>query len=75
MIGNVWEWNEDWFGDKYYDKSPLVDPKGPDVGEVRVLSGTSWFNLANKSSRLSTRGGNTPDNRDFFYGFRLVLLP
>ncbi len=75
MIGNVYEWNEDWFGDKYYDKSPLVDPKGPDVGEGRVLRGSSWFNLANKSSRLSTRGVSSPGYRDFFVGFRLALLP
>jgi formylglycine-generating enzyme required for sulfatase activity len=54
MIGNVWEWNEDWYVEKYYDKTPLLDPKGADKGEFRSLRGGSWNDVA-RFSRLSIR--------------------
>jgi formylglycine-generating enzyme required for sulfatase activity len=74
MIGNVWEWNEDWYVEKYYDKTPLLDPKGADKGEYRILRGGSWYNNAG-FSRLSFRGFGNPDHRNSGNGFRLVLLP
>ena len=32
MLGNVWEWTNDWDGDDYYSWSPTMDPTGPGDG-------------------------------------------
>ena len=74
MLGNVWEWNEDWYDEKYYDKTPLLDPKGADKGESRVLRGGSWPYGA-EYCRLSYRPYDRPDGGYRDRGFRLVLLP
>ncbi|MDR3221636.1 MAG: formylglycine-generating enzyme family protein [Candidatus Accumulibacter sp.] len=73
MHGNVWEWVQDWYGNKYYAKSPSADPKGPSIGVGRALRGGSWGDSA-KYLR-SARYGNMPDTRDEFNGFRLALSP
>jgi formylglycine-generating enzyme len=42
MVGNTWEWVADWFSQAYYANSPTNNPKGPTVGERRVLRGGAW---------------------------------
>jgi formylglycine-generating enzyme required for sulfatase activity len=42
MIGNVWEWVNDWFDGTYYEHSPISNPLGPDKGEEHVIRGCSW---------------------------------
>ena len=72
MLGNVWEWVNDWYDENYYKNSLPQDPPGPATGHDRVLRGGSWLNDP-RSVRLTNRYGNVPisvgnDN----YGFRCV---
>jgi formylglycine-generating enzyme required for sulfatase activity len=42
MVGNVWEWVNDWYAPDYYRGSPQDNPQGPDTGKEKVLRGGSW---------------------------------
>ena len=77
MLGNVEEWVNDWFDQKYYQSSPSQDPSGPTSGELRVLRGGSW-GFYSGSVRVSGRVRNNPAARYYGNGFRCageVLAP
>jgi formylglycine-generating enzyme required for sulfatase activity len=72
MTGNVLEWSSDWYGS--FASTFQRNPVGPTSGQYRVLRGGSW-NLSPKRYRASYRFTFSPDNRNDFIGFRLVLSP
>jgi formylglycine-generating enzyme required for sulfatase activity len=42
LVGNVWEWVKDWYGEDSYASGPTRDPQGPLHGSFRVLRGGGW---------------------------------
>ena len=55
MVGNAWEWTADFYGEDYYQDSPMLDPPGPAGGPDRVGRGGSWF-YSPRFLKLSSRG-------------------
>lgn len=72
MLGNVYEWCLDcWDYGTDYSGDSQVDPSGSATGEYRVIRGGSWDEHA-RFVRAAYRDGNTPDDRNFGLGLRLV---
>jgi formylglycine-generating enzyme required for sulfatase activity len=70
MLGNVWEWVSDWYGD--YDSSTATNPKGPPEGSSKVIRGGAWGSTP-WLCRVTTRSVKSPDERSPLIGFRLAL--
>ena len=69
MLGNVWEWVNDWYDENYYQNSPSQDPAGPASGAVPR---SAWRVLGQRSqvrSRIEPQRVN-PSLRDNYVGFR-----
>ena len=67
MLGNVWEWCQDWKGD--YAASEQIYPTGPATGSSRVCRGGSW-SLNARYCRSANRNSDEPGNRDGGLGLR-----
>ena len=74
MLGNVWEWVEDWFANDYYQKSPIQNPEGPETGRFKVKRGGSQANLISHI-KSHTRYRADPDKRHHINGFRVAFSP
>ncbi|MGB5685211.1 MAG: SUMF1/EgtB/PvdO family nonheme iron enzyme, partial [Candidatus Electrothrix sp.] len=76
MHGNVWEWCQDRYGNKYYaecHKQGVVEnPQGPATGSDRVMRGGSWYD-GGWNVRSAYRHRGSPGSRFPWDGFRLVL--
>jgi formylglycine-generating enzyme required for sulfatase activity len=69
MLGNVYEWCEDWKGT--YPSVEVTDPRGPSEGPGRVIRGGSWLVHSNRT-RAEFRDVLPPDERRDDVGFRIV---
>ena len=71
MHGNVYEWCQDWYDEKYYASSPAEDPQGPETGKSRA----AWRFLERHSvepRKPPVGAGNAPVNRVDDMGFRVA---
>jgi formylglycine-generating enzyme required for sulfatase activity len=70
MLGNVWEWCEDWKSERYHT-GLQIDPKGPASGTRKVCRGGSWLDTADYC-RSASRARAAAGNRATDIGFRVV---
>ena len=71
MHGNLWQWCQDWLGD--YPQKAVVDPRGPEQGDDRVLRGGSWGDYP-WGCRSASRNGHVPGLRHNGNGIRLCFF-
>jgi formylglycine-generating enzyme required for sulfatase activity len=72
--GNMWEWCEDWYDEKYYESSPARNPKGPPTGRGHVVRGGSWDSRPTVLS-ASCRNWGDIGYREGDFGFRCAADP
>jgi formylglycine-generating enzyme required for sulfatase activity len=68
MVGNVWEWVNDWYDPGYYAESPRANPQGPETGRERVNRGSTGFEEIYASA--AARYARQPDEGWEGVGFR-----
>jgi formylglycine-generating enzyme required for sulfatase activity len=71
MLGNVWQWCQDWFG--LYTSAAAVDPQGPPTGDRRVTRGGCYY-CAAVHERAARRNRDLEDHSSFNIGFRIVAV-
>jgi len=71
MLGNVWEWCQDGYGE--YPADLQIDPTGYPDSDRRACRGGAWFNRA-RFCRLAYRGRNSPAYEINELGCRLVAV-
>ncbi len=73
MHGNAAEWCLDWYGEKYYESSPVNDPSGPIKGEAKVFRSGYWF-TSRDDCRSAKRYSCEVSVRVHFLGFRIAQV-
>jgi formylglycine-generating enzyme required for sulfatase activity len=72
VIGNVWEWVQDWYAPDYYRRAPERNPRGPSRGTLRVLRGGGWPTSEPRMLTCAYRHKVPPDTYSYSIGFRVV---
>ncbi len=71
MLGNVYEYVQDWWSPNPYDPAQSVDPAGPARGTAKIVRSTSWGTNA-MHARSAFRGSAGLAHRNMRDGFRVA---
>ena len=72
LIGNVFEWNYDWYDANYYATSPIQDPPGAEAGQFRAIRGAGFDTEAGQLPAATRHfGASIYTSADL--GFRCVV--
>lgn len=69
MLGNAYEWCNDWYDGDYYSKSPLKNPKGSEKSKSKAVRGGSFLQ---STLSCSERSSISPNKGIAGIGFRCV---
>jgi len=69
MVGNVWEWVNDWYDENAYSTESQFNPVGPDSGSLRVIRGVAWVHGPG-IHYAANRGRAFPNSAYNGFGFR-----
>lgn len=72
LSGNVLEWCQDWEGN--YSYKSQTNPTGAASGSHRIVRGGNYANFK-QFCKVAYRSAGPPDERYYYCGFRLVLVP
>lgn len=73
MLGNVFEWCRDSYGDDTYASHAPRNPLYSEKTGLRVLRGGGWYSAPGEM-RCAVRRGKCPTNTDDALGFRLIRI-
>lgn len=72
MAGNIFEWVEDYYDPRYYERSPAKNPVNRERSEHRVLRGGAFIHPISQL-RSALRNRQYSEEGQDYVGFRLVL--
>lgn len=75
MVGNVWEWTNDWYLSNYYSVSPYNNPSGPENGIYKVMRGGDFAHGENYMRVANRYPQFGPEFSSFYIGFRCASSP
>jgi formylglycine-generating enzyme required for sulfatase activity len=70
VVGNVWEWVDDWFAPYDAGESERDGPTGPPAGTEKVIRGGAWNGAEPSWVRPTFRYKDAPTKRSYGIGFR-----